>query len=71
MHCAIMFPRSIIEQTEHTSIETTELLLSNGMRICYKRTNFLDDQVMVNEKFSAQIQIGMLCNLCKVAERPD
>ncbi|XP_039116038.1 zinc protease PQQL-like isoform X1 [Dioscorea cayenensis subsp. rotundata] len=39
-------PGSIIEQTEHTSIETTELLLSNGMRICYKRTNFLDDQVI-------------------------
>ncbi|KAJ0986491.1 hypothetical protein J5N97_004847 [Dioscorea zingiberensis] len=39
-------PGSITQQTEHASIGTTELLLSNGMRICYKRTDFLDDQVI-------------------------
>lgn len=26
-------------------IGATELILSNGMRVCYKRTEFLDDQV--------------------------
>ncbi|KAL5986243.1 hypothetical protein ACLOJK_014576 [Asimina triloba] len=37
-------PGNILQQSEFPSIGVTELLLSNGMRVCYKRTDFLDDQ---------------------------
>ncbi|XP_072967419.1 zinc protease PQQL-like isoform X1 [Typha angustifolia] len=36
----------IVQQDEYPSIGATELVLSNGMRICYKSTDFLDDQVI-------------------------
>ncbi|OVA08489.1 Peptidase M16 [Macleaya cordata] len=39
-------PGNIVEQSEFPSIGATELHLSNGMRVCYKRTDFLDDQVL-------------------------
>ncbi|MCL7048539.1 hypothetical protein MKW94_026371 [Papaver nudicaule] len=39
-------PGSIVERTEFPSIGSTELLLSNGMRVCYKCTDHLDDQVL-------------------------
>lgn len=39
--------RSIINQIEFSPIGVTELLLSNGMKVCYKRTDFLDDQVTI------------------------
>lgn len=39
-------PGSIMQQSEYSSIGTTELHLSNGMRICYKHTDFLDDQII-------------------------
>ncbi|KAK1264477.1 hypothetical protein QJS04_geneDACA018123 [Acorus gramineus] len=39
-------PGSIVHQMEFSSIGMTELILSNGMRVSYKRTNFLDDQVL-------------------------
>lgn len=39
-------PGSIIEKSVFEDIGTTELLLSNGMRVCYKRTDFLDDQIV-------------------------
>ncbi|XP_042385676.1 zinc protease PQQL-like [Zingiber officinale] len=39
-------PGSIINQKEFSSIGVTELLLSNGMKVCYKYTDFLDDQVI-------------------------
>lgn len=39
-------PGYIVQQSEFPSIGTTELLLSNGMRVCYKSTDFLDDQVI-------------------------
>ncbi|KAK3161034.1 hypothetical protein QOZ80_1BG0070790 [Eleusine coracana subsp. coracana] len=39
-------PGTIIDKVEHPSIGTTEMILSNGMRICYKCTDFLDDQVV-------------------------
>ncbi|KAJ6803070.1 zinc protease PQQL-like isoform X1 [Iris pallida] len=39
-------PGSIMQQSEYPSIGTTELHLSNGMRICYKCTDFLDDQII-------------------------
>ncbi|MCL7051786.1 hypothetical protein MKW94_023889, partial [Papaver nudicaule] len=39
-------PGSILEQTEFPSIGTTELFLSNGMRVCYKHTDHLNDQVL-------------------------
>lgn len=42
------FPtRSIVNQKEFSSIGVTELLLSNGMKVCYKCTDFLDDQVLI------------------------
>ncbi|KAF8400960.1 hypothetical protein HHK36_014263 [Tetracentron sinense] len=37
-------PGSIVHQFEFSNIGVTELLLSNGMRVCYKCTDFLDDQ---------------------------
>lgn len=39
-------PGSIIDKVEHPGIGATEMILSNGMRICYKYTDFLDDQVV-------------------------
>ncbi|KAL3535658.1 hypothetical protein ACH5RR_004119 [Cinchona calisaya] len=37
---------SIVQQFEHSNISATEFILSNGMRVCYKCTEFLDDQVL-------------------------
>ncbi|XP_028806477.1 zinc protease PQQL-like isoform X2 [Neltuma alba] len=37
---------SIVHQFEYPNIGATELVLSNGMRVCYKGTDFLDDQVI-------------------------
>ncbi|KAI9119409.1 hypothetical protein K1719_010084 [Acacia pycnantha] len=37
---------SIVHQFEYSNIGATELVLSNGMRVCYKGTDFLDDQVI-------------------------
>lgn len=34
-----------MQQFEHPNIGATELILSNGMRVCYKCTDFLADQV--------------------------
>ncbi|CAI9759054.1 unnamed protein product [Fraxinus pennsylvanica] len=39
-------PGLIVQQFEYSSIGVTELILSNGMRVCYKCTDFLDDQVL-------------------------
>ncbi|GAB2292506.1 hypothetical protein Dimus_026742 [Dionaea muscipula] len=39
-------PGSIAQQFEYVNIGVTELILSNGMRVCYKQTDFLDDQVV-------------------------
>ncbi|GAB4852720.1 hypothetical protein Ancab_016931 [Ancistrocladus abbreviatus] len=39
-------PGSIIQQSEYPNIGVTELILSNGMKVCYKCTDFLDDQVL-------------------------
>ncbi|XP_020265173.1 zinc protease PQQL-like isoform X2 [Asparagus officinalis] len=39
-------PGGIVQQSEYPSIGATELLLSNGMKICYKCTDFLDDQII-------------------------
>ncbi|KAF9615719.1 hypothetical protein IFM89_026134 [Coptis chinensis] len=39
-------PGSIVQQLEFPSVGVHELLLSNGMRVCYKCTDFLDDQVL-------------------------
>ncbi|XP_038711983.1 zinc protease PQQL-like isoform X2 [Tripterygium wilfordii] len=36
----------IVQQHEYSNIGVTELILSNGMKICYKCTDFLDDQVL-------------------------
>ncbi|VFQ63017.1 unnamed protein product [Cuscuta campestris] len=35
-----------VQQIEHQNIGAFELVLSNGMRVCYKCTDFLDDQVL-------------------------
>lgn len=40
-------PGSINQQQKYSEIEVTELILSNGMRVCYKCTDFLDDQVLI------------------------
>lgn len=34
-----------MQQFEYSNIGATELILSNGMRVSYKCTDFLDDQV--------------------------
>ncbi|KAI3421693.1 uncharacterized protein J3R85_011884 [Psidium guajava] len=39
-------PGYVAQQLEYSDIGATELILSNGMRICYKCTDFLDDQVL-------------------------
>ncbi|KAL3747335.1 hypothetical protein ACJRO7_016163 [Eucalyptus globulus] len=39
-------PGYITQQLEYSNIGATELILSNGMRVCYKCTDFLDDQVL-------------------------
>ncbi|CAM6103151.1 unnamed protein product [Calypogeia fissa] len=41
-------PGSIKSTTEFPEFGATELILSNGMRVCYKCTDFLDDQVLIN-----------------------
>ncbi|KAL0374453.1 UNVERIFIED_CONTAM: Zinc protease PQQL-like [Sesamum radiatum] len=39
-------PGHVVQQFEYSSIGATELILSNGMRVCYKCTDFFDDQVL-------------------------
>ncbi|XP_021751377.1 zinc protease PQQL-like [Chenopodium quinoa] len=39
---------SVDQQQEYADINVTELILSNGMRVCYKCTDFLDDQVLIS-----------------------
>ncbi|XP_057765310.1 zinc protease PQQL-like isoform X1 [Salvia miltiorrhiza] len=39
-------PGSVVQQFEHSSIGASELILSNGMRVCYKCTDFFNDQVL-------------------------
>ncbi|KAM7509636.1 hypothetical protein LguiA_020089 [Lonicera macranthoides] len=39
-------PGKIVQRLEYSNIGATELVLSNGMRVCYKCTDFLDDQVL-------------------------
>lgn len=39
-------PGNIVQQFEYSNIGATELILSNGMRVSYKCTDFLDDQVL-------------------------
>ncbi|XP_065849756.1 zinc protease PQQL-like isoform X2 [Euphorbia lathyris] len=39
-------PGSILNQLEYSKIGASELILSNGLRVCYKCTDFLDDQVL-------------------------
>ncbi|RDX96961.1 Zinc protease PQQL-like protein, partial [Mucuna pruriens] len=40
----------VVQELEYSNIGATELILSNGMRVCYKRTDFLDDQRRRGEK---------------------
>ncbi|XP_022154671.1 zinc protease PQQL-like isoform X1 [Momordica charantia] len=37
---------NILQQLEYPNIGASEIFLSNGMRVCYKCTDFLDDQVI-------------------------
>jgi hypothetical protein len=39
-------PGDITHQLEYPEVGVTELTLSNGMQVCYKSTDFLDDQVL-------------------------
>lgn len=47
-----------MQELEYSNIGATELVLSNGMRICYKRTDFLDDQVPILLGIAYQIYHG-------------
>eukprot|EP00897_Mesotaenium_endlicherianum_P008456 jgi/Mesen1/7639/ME000004S07907 len=38
----------VVASTEYPKLGATELVLSNGMRVCYKPTDFLDDQVLIS-----------------------
>ena len=40
-------PGSVEWCAEHSELEAREVLLSNGMRVVYKHTRFLDDEVQV------------------------
>ncbi|KAI7988958.1 Zinc protease PQQL-like [Camellia lanceoleosa] len=40
-------PGHIVQQFEYSNIGATELILSNGMRVCYRYTDFFDDQMEV------------------------
>ena len=44
-----------MKELEYPNIEAAELILSNGMRICYKCTDFLDDQVRILVGISYQV----------------
>ncbi|XP_047310984.1 zinc protease PQQL-like [Impatiens glandulifera] len=39
-------PGHIMHENIYQNIGATELILSNGMRVCYKCTDFLDDQIL-------------------------
>ncbi|KAM7276034.1 hypothetical protein ACFE04_017900 [Oxalis oulophora] len=39
-------PGNIVDEIEYLNLGATELTLSNGMRVCYKSTDFFDDQVL-------------------------
>lgn len=39
-------PGCVVSQSDFPEFGSTELILSNGMRVCYKCTDFLDDQVL-------------------------
>ncbi|CAI9259574.1 unnamed protein product [Lactuca saligna] len=39
-------PGSVVQESEYSNIGVTELILSNGMRVCYKHTDFLEDQIL-------------------------
>ncbi|KAA6421450.1 MAG: chloroplast processing enzyme, partial [Trebouxia sp. A1-2] len=40
-------PGQIVDRKEYPVFGATELKLSNGMRVCYKKTDFLGDQVLL------------------------
>jgi len=42
----VPIPGSVVESTDFPEFGARELILSNGMRICYKCTDFLDDQMI-------------------------
>ncbi|KAL8489686.1 hypothetical protein ACS0TY_025545 [Phlomoides rotata] len=39
-------PGHVVQQFEYSDIGATELVLSNGMRVCYKCTDFFNDQIL-------------------------
>ncbi|KAJ8766724.1 hypothetical protein K2173_005335 [Erythroxylum novogranatense] len=39
-------PGDVVDQRVYSNIGASELFLSNGMRVCFKCTDFLDDQVI-------------------------
>lgn len=41
----IIYFRNFVQQREHENIGATELILSNGMHVSYKCTDFFNDQV--------------------------
>ncbi|KAE9607599.1 putative processing peptidase [Lupinus albus] len=49
----------VVNKLEYSNIGANELTLSNGMRVCYKCTDFLDDQVWCY-KYEAFVQIWVV-----------
>ncbi|KAL8136373.1 hypothetical protein V2J09_002374 [Rumex salicifolius] len=41
-------PGDLLQQSDYSEIGVTELILSNGMKVCYKCTDFKNDQVIFN-----------------------
>eukprot|EP00877_Chromochloris_zofingiensis_P010304 jgi/Chrzof1/5527/Cz16g06120.t1 len=41
-------PGEIVSERYHEDLAAYEVVLSNGMRVCWKETNFMEDEVMVS-----------------------
>ncbi|GFP81693.1 probable zinc protease pqql [Phtheirospermum japonicum] len=51
-------PGHVLQQLEYSCIGATEMILSNGIRVCYKCTDFFDDQL--EQSWAACIQLGKI-----------
>jgi len=44
----VIVPGKVVKTTKDTKLDATEWILSNGMRIVLKKTNFKDDQILMS-----------------------